>query len=35
LLGTINTNAPRILQTISGDFTIETEISSIMNQNDC
>jgi regulation of enolase protein 1 (concanavalin A-like superfamily) len=34
LLGTINVNAPRILQTLSSDFIIETKISSIMNEND-
>jgi len=34
LLGTINENAPRILQPVSGNFTIETKISSVMDQND-
>jgi regulation of enolase protein 1 (concanavalin A-like superfamily) len=34
LLGTIKVNAPRILQTVSSDFVIETKISSIMNEND-
>jgi len=34
LLGTINVNAPRILQLVSGNFTIETKISSVMDQND-
>ncbi len=34
LIGTFLVNAPRIVQSISGDFTVETKISSTMDEND-